>query len=327
MVGHQPDSDFVAYTTQHTPWLRRVAFLLCQDWHETDDLVQTSLTKLYAHWPRVRDLERLDGYLHTVLVDTYLGERRKPWWQRVKLDEQPVDLSVSDVAVTRPRRAALHPRRPTRRLGSGQAGLLAALQGQRATLDNERAEAENRLKALQAAGASPAKPPVPVLLRVPSHRQVRRGIVGASTRAQVESGRGAGGETTAAIGQHDDGIVIGMTMANRSRLLGSLALAGTLAVAVATIPATAAQADTWGQFTLCSDGYYNSYAVFPERNLATTIVDAGSCTTLNLSGNVKELVDLYEDNGTFVGQFAYNDNSGAGVSTTGDSGAPGYYLW
>jgi DNA-directed RNA polymerase specialized sigma24 family protein len=28
--------------------LRRVAYLLCQDWHRADDLVQVAITRLYA---------------------------------------------------------------------------------------------------------------------------------------------------------------------------------------------------------------------------------------------------------------------------------------
>lgn len=37
------DDEFTAYVTAKTPWLRRVAYLLCQDWHRADDLVQTAV--------------------------------------------------------------------------------------------------------------------------------------------------------------------------------------------------------------------------------------------------------------------------------------------
>ncbi len=98
-MGHQPDGDFVEYISERTPWLRRVAFLLCQDWHEADDLAQTAVTKLYSRWPRVRAMDGRDGYLRTVLVNTYLNERRTPWYRRVSLEQRPIELSVPDVDI------------------------------------------------------------------------------------------------------------------------------------------------------------------------------------------------------------------------------------
>ncbi|HEX4790015.1 MAG TPA: sigma factor [Actinospica sp.] len=65
------------------PWLRRLAYLLCKDWHRADDLVQTAITKLYIHWRRAARMENLDGYVRTILVNTYLAEQRTSWWRRV----------------------------------------------------------------------------------------------------------------------------------------------------------------------------------------------------------------------------------------------------
>ncbi|MFC1437489.1 SigE family RNA polymerase sigma factor [Streptacidiphilus sp. N1-10] len=99
MTGHEPDGDFIAYITGRMLWLRRVAFLLCQDWHQADDLAQTAITKLYARWPKVRSTERLDGYLRTILVNTYLSERRTPWWRRVTLHQQLIDHAAFDTDI------------------------------------------------------------------------------------------------------------------------------------------------------------------------------------------------------------------------------------
>jgi RNA polymerase sigma-70 factor (sigma-E family) len=82
--GHRPaDEAYVAYVEAKVSWLRRVAYLLCQDWHRADDLVQTSITKLYIHWRRASKVENLDGYVRTILVNTYLAEQRTTWWRRV----------------------------------------------------------------------------------------------------------------------------------------------------------------------------------------------------------------------------------------------------
>src|SRR5262245_26790269 len=44
------DEDFTGYVQARLAWLRRVAYLLCQDWQQADDLVQTAITSLYVHW-------------------------------------------------------------------------------------------------------------------------------------------------------------------------------------------------------------------------------------------------------------------------------------
>jgi RNA polymerase sigma-70 factor (sigma-E family) len=93
------DAQFTDYATARTPWLRKVAFLLCQDRHRADDLVQTSLTRLYVHWHRVSRLENVDGYVRTVLVNAYLAEQRTAWWKRVTLHRESVDTAVFDFDV------------------------------------------------------------------------------------------------------------------------------------------------------------------------------------------------------------------------------------
>lgn len=77
------DDTYTAYVSASAPWLRRVAYLLCQDWHRADDLIQVSFTKLYMHWQRAQRLENLDAYLRKILLNTFLAEQRTSWWQRV----------------------------------------------------------------------------------------------------------------------------------------------------------------------------------------------------------------------------------------------------
>ena len=78
-------AQFTEYTAARLPWLRRVAYLLCQDWHRADDLVQSSVTKLYLNWDRVDRAGSPDGYVRAILVNTFLEEQRSPWWKRVVL--------------------------------------------------------------------------------------------------------------------------------------------------------------------------------------------------------------------------------------------------
>ncbi|MER7752807.1 hypothetical protein [Kitasatospora sp. NPDC097643] len=111
------------------------------------------------------------------------------------------------------------------------------------------------------------------------------------------------------------------------RRLATAAALGAAALATALAPAGAAQAATPGQFTLCSDGYYSSYAEFPDRHFATRIVDPGTCATIGVSGRSKDIVVLHQADGAVIGSFSFDDATGTGVSTTGNAWSAGYYRW
>ncbi|HWA66893.1 MAG TPA: SigE family RNA polymerase sigma factor [Mycobacteriales bacterium] len=73
------ESAFRAYAVARRPALRRTAYLMCGDWHQADDLVQTTLTKLFVAWKRLRSDEQPDAYVRRILTRCYLDERRRPW--------------------------------------------------------------------------------------------------------------------------------------------------------------------------------------------------------------------------------------------------------
>ncbi|TDD95427.1 SigE family RNA polymerase sigma factor [Actinomadura rubrisoli] len=115
MVRTGRDEEFTAYVTARTPWLRRVAYLLCQDWHRADDLVQTAITRLYVNWRRASAADNLDGYARTVLVRVFLAEQRGGWWLRVRVGRRMPDQAVeaadhADVLDLRAALAGLAPR-------------------------------------------------------------------------------------------------------------------------------------------------------------------------------------------------------------------------
>jgi RNA polymerase sigma-70 factor (sigma-E family) len=79
------EAEYTEYVQARLGWLRRTAYLLCQDWQHADDLVQEAITRLYTHWGRARDAASLDAYARTILVRVFLAERRAPWARRVTL--------------------------------------------------------------------------------------------------------------------------------------------------------------------------------------------------------------------------------------------------
>ena len=86
------DAEYTEYVQSRLAWLRRVAYLLCQDWQSADDLVQCAITRLYANWGKARDAASIDAYTRTIMVRVFLAERRSAWYRRVILIDAPGDL-------------------------------------------------------------------------------------------------------------------------------------------------------------------------------------------------------------------------------------------
>ncbi|HCB03127.1 MAG TPA: SigE family RNA polymerase sigma factor, partial [Nocardioides bacterium] len=73
------DEEFTAYVKGRQRHLLRVAHYLCGDVHQAEDLVQSTLTKLYAAWPRVSRADDVDSYVRRALVNSVKDEYRRPW--------------------------------------------------------------------------------------------------------------------------------------------------------------------------------------------------------------------------------------------------------
>ena len=90
------DEPYVGYVTARLPALQRAAFLLCGgDAHRANDVVQATITRLYQHWKRVSRSDNVDAYVHRMLVNAVVDERRHPW-SRVRLDDHPVEVTGDD---------------------------------------------------------------------------------------------------------------------------------------------------------------------------------------------------------------------------------------
>jgi RNA polymerase sigma-70 factor (sigma-E family) len=78
--------------------LQRPAYLLCGDWHHAQDLVQTTLLKMYATWGRLgNDVDR-HAYARRVLVNAYISQRRRQWWRREITSGQVADTAAREDA-------------------------------------------------------------------------------------------------------------------------------------------------------------------------------------------------------------------------------------
>ena len=89
------DAAFVTFVHGAQARLRRVAYLMCGDWHHAEDVVQTALIKLYRHWSRVdRDSDPW-SYARRTVVNAAIDEQRRPWRRETATDVLP-ETATSD---------------------------------------------------------------------------------------------------------------------------------------------------------------------------------------------------------------------------------------
>lgn len=84
--------DFAAYAAASIPSLRRLALLLCRNWHDADDLVQAALSKLCQHWHRAAAADSTDAYVRAILVREFVRGRRTAWARRVRVTDKPPEI-------------------------------------------------------------------------------------------------------------------------------------------------------------------------------------------------------------------------------------------
>ena len=91
----ESEAEYVDYVTARLPALRRAAFLLCGgDVDRGDDIVQSTITRLYQRWRQASRADNLDAYAHRMLVHTFVDEKRRAWSKVRLLPESAVDAAV-----------------------------------------------------------------------------------------------------------------------------------------------------------------------------------------------------------------------------------------
>lgn len=82
------DQAFAEFALARRTHLRRVAYAVCGDWNDAEDLVQTALTRLYVAWPRIHREGAEEAYARRIIVRANIDEHRRPWRrERVGLPE------------------------------------------------------------------------------------------------------------------------------------------------------------------------------------------------------------------------------------------------
>ncbi len=112
------DAEFGEYLDSRAVVMRRTAYLLCGgDWHRAEDLVQTTLAKIYVAWPRIRRDGGVDAYSRKVMVRAAIDESRKGYRRRESVVEDLPEVSATPPAGVED---AVDVRRALARLPAGQ---------------------------------------------------------------------------------------------------------------------------------------------------------------------------------------------------------------
>lgn len=70
-------ADYLEFAAARSRQLFRTACLLTGDWHLAEDLVQETLAKMYRSWRRINRDAAPVAYANTVMVRTFLSQRRR----------------------------------------------------------------------------------------------------------------------------------------------------------------------------------------------------------------------------------------------------------
>jgi RNA polymerase sigma-70 factor (sigma-E family) len=87
------DEEFRSYILeQRTALLRTATLLAAGDAHLAEDLVQTTLTRLYLSWPAFRAATNRGAYARRALVNAFIDEERRPWRRRERSHSELPDI-------------------------------------------------------------------------------------------------------------------------------------------------------------------------------------------------------------------------------------------
>jgi RNA polymerase sigma-70 factor (sigma-E family) len=92
------DAEFAEWMAARQGALARTAYLLTGSQHAADDLVQTTLTKLYLAWDRISDRQHIDAYARRALVNEHRSTWRRASRHLEVLSETPPEVAHAPAA-------------------------------------------------------------------------------------------------------------------------------------------------------------------------------------------------------------------------------------
>lgn len=97
-MGKSSDREFSGWVAVRGPAMERYAFVLTGDRQRAEDLVQSTLLRLYRQWNRLSKMEHLDAYVRRMQTNQYLDWRRRRQNAETP-DSTETDQHVPDLAI------------------------------------------------------------------------------------------------------------------------------------------------------------------------------------------------------------------------------------
>jgi RNA polymerase sigma-70 factor (sigma-E family) len=88
------DEEFVEFAAAASGRLRRVAFMLCGDWHAAEDLTQTALARVYVSWRKIKRRDAAQAYASRTLLNVYLADKRTKRAGELLISEPPEQAAL-----------------------------------------------------------------------------------------------------------------------------------------------------------------------------------------------------------------------------------------
>lgn len=92
------DKEFAEFFSARFDRARRIAYAMCGDWVEAEELAQNGFVRLYSHWPRIAH-QNPEAYLRTVLTRLFLDTRRRGRKREQLVAEPPEHAATSTDSV------------------------------------------------------------------------------------------------------------------------------------------------------------------------------------------------------------------------------------
>ena len=90
------DTEFTGFVAMQRPRLLRAARLLAAgDGALAEDLVQTTLTKVYLAWPKVRRADDPLRYAHRMLTNAFIDDTRRAYRRKEQSHPEPSEQVVA----------------------------------------------------------------------------------------------------------------------------------------------------------------------------------------------------------------------------------------
>lgn len=85
--------EYREYVAAKTTSLRRLAYLVCGDWHRAEDATQDAFVRLYLKWSKCAATDSIDSYVRRMVINAAIDTKRRMWFRKEQSKSDMPDRS------------------------------------------------------------------------------------------------------------------------------------------------------------------------------------------------------------------------------------------